>query len=96
MMISKGNYGQYSTANYGANTIWVQVNNLTLYYSYNTIVAYEYIGEGLVCSENVWGVTTGKHLNWIQPNKKARFEYSEFSEKLTKLLNSLDLQMQGV
>jgi len=33
---------------------------------------------GLVCRKNEWGTTTGKHLNWIQPDKKKRVTGKEF------------------
>lgn len=79
-------YGKYSSDNYGVNSLKVTFNNFTLYYSYDTIVAYDDIDDGLVCSENVWTVTTGKHLNWIEPDKKKRVKYGVFEVKLREML----------
>ena len=79
-------YGNYASDNYGAHTLRVNFQNFRLYYSYDTIVAYDDIDDGLVCSENVWTVTTGKHLNWIEPDKKRRVEYGVFEIKLREML----------
>lgn len=79
-------YGNYESDNYGAHSLCVDFENFRLYYSYKTIVAYYDWQDGLVVSENIWGVTTGKHLNWIQEDKKKRICYEEFSKKLEKML----------
>lgn len=79
-------YGNYESDNYGAHTLCVDFDNFRLYYSYKTIVAYYDVQDGLVCSENVWGVTTGKHLNWIQPDKKRRVKSTEFNIMLKEML----------
>lgn len=76
------NYGQYKSDNYGVHTLCVDLGNLTLYYSYETIVAYSDPDDGLVCSKNQWTVTTGKHLNWIQPDKSKRFDPEAFDYML--------------
>ena len=66
----------------------VDFNSFRLYYSYKTIVAYYEHQDGLVVSKNVWGVTTGKHLNWIDSgDKKARIDNSEFEVKLQAMLS---------
>ena len=41
----------------------VYVGDLTLLFSYETLVGFAVPGIGRVRSENVWGPTTGKHLN---------------------------------
>lgn len=86
MLPKIGNYGQYSNDNYGAHTLCVDMGPLTLYYSYQTIVAYVDIQDGMVCSVNQWGTTTDKHLNWIEPNKKARKDADTFDEMLKAAL----------
>lgn len=40
------------------------------WFSYDTLVAFR-IGEFHIM-RNYWGTTTGKHLNWIDPDKKIR------------------------
>ena len=88
--VSKWNYGEYSSDNYGANSIALEVGSRTLYFSYDTVVAFRgHNSEGkyfdCVC-ENCWGPTTGKHLNWINPNKDARLDYDNFQKELQKFL----------
>lgn len=38
--IKKWNYGDYSSNNYGANTIAIEFGKRRIYFSYNTIVAF--------------------------------------------------------
>lgn len=79
------NYGQYNNDNYGKHSLLVDLGELELWYSYETIVAFR-DDTGLKVSENVWGVTTGKHLNWIDPNKKKRVKNTEFETLLKEAL----------
>lgn len=76
------NYGQYSSDNYGVHTLKVDLGDIEFYYSYETIVAYCDGKDGLVCSKNHWGVTTGKHLNWIQSHKDLRKDPETFDKML--------------
>lgn len=64
----------------GTNLNTIEIGDLTLYYSYRTLVAYETPEGKLVISQNVWGVTTGKHLNIIDGDKKKRIPHPEFIE----------------
>lgn len=82
MLPKTTNYGQYSNDNYGAHTRKIEMGTIELYYSYETIVAYCDAQDGLICTVNQWGVTTGKHLNWIQPDKKSRLPADKFNEML--------------
>lgn len=66
------NYGQYSNDNYGAHTLKVGLGTISLFYSYDTIVAYSDSDDGLTVCENIWSTTTGKHLNWIDGGRKDR------------------------
>jgi len=68
----------------------VELGNITLYYSYETIIAFR-DRNGLTISENVWSKTTGKHLNEICTNKNIRIPYSEFQQKLNALLRAHNL-----
>lgn len=82
------NYMDYSSTNYGAHSLEVTIGSLTLWFSYDTIIGFEDRGpnysEGY--SENVWGPTTGKHLNAICSVKKARLARGEFTKQLEKCL----------
>lgn len=82
-------YGDYSSSNYGAHTLQVDLGKLTLMFSYKTIVAFCDYQKGLVCSVNNWSVTTGKHLNWIQPDKSKRVK--DFDEQLQERLRHYGL-----
>ena len=79
---SISNYGQYSSDNYGAHTLRVNVGPFTLYYSYTTLVAFRAPNTGSVVRSNDWGPTTGKHLNWIdQGSKSDRLPGEKFEAK---------------
>jgi len=51
MNISKWNYSNTESNNYGTNSIAVGMGYFTVYFSYNTVVAFSN-GDGLVVSEN--------------------------------------------
>ena len=94
MKITITNYGQYSSPGQGAHTNCLIIDDLKLFFSYDTIVAFDYPGIGLNVSENVWSVTTGKHLNWIDYGAKdRRIPNNEFQMKLRILLEKLDLEV---
>ena len=80
-------YGNYDNSNYGNHTLMVDMGAFKLYYSYETIVAFESISGGLICSKNLWGTTTGKHLGCIQPDKKKRLNGSDFDRELKEMLS---------
>ena len=59
----------------------VRTVRATLYFSYETLVAFHTPESGLIVRENHWGTTTGKHLNYIDGgNKKNRVSASKFTE----------------
>ena len=72
-------YGIYSSSNYGAHCLRVDLPNVTVWFSYKTMVAFRVRGHERVVRENSWGPTTGKHLNAIDGgDKKARVSGEEF------------------
>lgn len=76
-------YGNYSSSNYGAHCLcFTYAHGNDFYFSYDTLIAFRN-GKGLICRQNDWGTTTGKHLNLIQPNKKSRVD-SETFERMFK------------
>lgn len=89
MSISIWNYGNYSSDNYGSSRA-VNIGDLTLYFSYKTVVAFSYKGEETIM-KNYWNVVTGRHLNCIDDNHKIRIDRNEFDIKLNKLLKKLKL-----
>jgi hypothetical protein len=89
-LVSVGNYGNYKSENYGSSR-YVKIGGLTLYFSYKTVIAYEFNGSTVV-RENDWSMVTGKHLNAIDNgNKKERITGEVFEKQLTELLDTLGL-----
>ena len=60
------------------------INGLTLYFSYQTLIAIDNL-----ISVNNWTVTTARHLYWINPNKDIRV--NDFDEQARKILKDNDL-----
>ena len=81
-------YGDYSSDNYGVNSLEFTIGNLSVYFSYKTPVAFT-SETGLVIRKNDWGSTTGKHLNWIDNDKSRRISGVEFEEELKKVLERI-------
>ena len=82
-----GSYGDYSSGNYGVNCQYMDLGDLTLYYSYKTIIGYYTLGGGTVLTKNVWGNTTGKHLNWLDRDKSKRIPYDDFKKRLKDVVS---------
>ncbi len=92
--ISKGNYGNHSSSNYGAHTQRISIGDLTLWFSYETVVAFRAPGHLRRVCENVWSTTTGKHLNWIDGGNKAeRLPSEEFDKELAAVLKKHKLSV---
>jgi hypothetical protein len=89
--VKKWNYGSYSNDNYGNNSIAFKLGIRTIYFSYDTPVAFRGTnskGEYFNCViQNYWSTTTGKHLNWIDGgDKNSRLTKEEFKNKLQEFL----------
>jgi hypothetical protein len=82
--VSKRVYCDYPSGNYGVHALsFTDPKGNEFYYSYDTLVAFRSSKTGLVCLKNYWSTTTGKHLNTIQPDHKARVDQATF-DKLYK------------
>ena len=70
---------------------WAKVGQNTVYISYNTIVGITTPIDTYI-SENVWSVTTAKHLNRIEEltgsDREYRMKYRDFMDLLEK--NNID------
>lgn len=87
LAISKKTYGNYSDGNYGTHCIRLDIGSLALWFSYDTVVAFHEDGHSRRVSKNLWGPTTGKHLNAIDDgNKKDRLPRKEFEKQLNGVL----------
>lgn len=67
----------------------IYLGDVTLLISYETLVGFAVPGVGRVKSENVWGPTTGKHLNsWpAKFEKVSRDTFKKAAAELDKSLN---------
>ena len=68
----------------------INVGALTVWFSYDTPIAFRSSGERVV-RENVWGPTTGKHLNVIDGGTKEAKERRVSSEDFNRALDALGL-----
>jgi hypothetical protein len=80
-------YANYANDNYGVHAQRVDIGELSLWFSYNTVVAFCEPGKLPRVSVNVWGTTTGKHINAIDGgNKKDRIPDVQFTNELQDVL----------
>ena len=90
--ITKSSYGNYSSDNYGAHSLRMDIGKLTLWFSYDTVVAFQDDFENRQVRENDWGPTTGKHLNILDGgNKKTRLDSAVFEHNLEAVLAKYNL-----
>lgn len=68
----------------------VKIGSIILYYSYDTIIGFSTPKHPLCVTENVWGPTTGKHLNMIS-EKKDRIPREEFLDKLRNITLKIEV-----
>ena len=86
MNVSLQNMG---TVNKNEVTLTTSNGSITIYFSYQTAVAFELRTDGIVCRENDWAQTTGKLLNELEPDHKARVTGEVFEARLEQALSSL-------
>jgi len=69
--------------------IYVKSLNVTFYMSYQTCVAFDSISTGLIVQDDIWGNTTGAHLNAIDGGgllaKSKRVNSKQFAEKMLQM-----------
>ena len=83
-------YGNYSSDNYGAHCLRVTLPRLTVWFSYQTPVAFQAGYDPVVIRKNDWGPTTGKHLNAIDGgNKKGRVDAETFERLFQERMQAL-------
>lgn len=93
------NYGDYSSSNYGAHCMGLEIpatnkskHGITLYFSYNTLVAFRGWIDNKPCFyaiKNYWGNTTGKHLNWLDGgSKESRLDENLFNRLFNKAMKN--------
>ena len=83
------------------NSVYIKTDKaeLTLYFSYETIISYtlNVFGEkGIYESntiQNYWSTTTGKFLNELCRDKELRLTEEQFKPKVERALNLLSVEM---
>lgn len=84
-------YMKSSSRNYGLNSIrFFDASGVSYWFSYQTLVAFKVPGLPIVCRENTWGPTTGKHLNAIEPDKSKRESAEVFQRIFVNQLGTLE------
>ena len=77
----------------GANFTCVDLGDLSVWFSYNTPIAFQSGTWGtLVVRENVWSTTTGKHLNAIDGGDKKAKARRVSSDEFNRALDELELE----
>lgn len=85
--------GHYSQKTSGGT--FVEIGNLTIWFSYKTPVAFQVGGHPRVISVNYWGSTTGGHINDIDPDKSKRVKSDEFEARLKDVVATIDDVLEG-
>lgn len=73
------------------NYTMVDLGRVRIWFSYSTPIAFnDGTGTGTVVRENVWGPTTGKHINRVDGGdaqaRAARLNSNDFEARLTEVL----------
>ncbi len=63
----------------------VVLEDVKLWVSYETVVAFQKGNEPIVACENIWSKTTGKLLNELEPDHNKRIKRDQFEELLTQI-----------
>ena len=61
-------------------------DNITIWFSYETPVAFAIRGEGTFKSENIWSRATQRHLDYIPGHELKR---EEFTKRLARLIGKI-------
>jgi len=69
MTIGIESYGNYRHKNYGAHTIKVDIDGLTVWFSYKTPIAFWLPPEKVIMRVNDWNRTTGGHLQAVKHSR---------------------------
>lgn len=69
----------------------INVGALTVWFSYETPIAFKVDGQPRVVQENIWSATTGKHLNSIDGGSKEAKAKRVSSVEFNRALDALGL-----
>ena len=86
------NWSCYCRNTTAVNALVFDLPNLRVFFSYKTPVAFHVLGSPVVVRENVYGRTTGRHLNAIDGgasgSAKSRVDGSTFERLLAEALGA--------
>jgi len=85
----KVTFENLGTVNKNKVTLSGYNGNLTIWFSYETPVAYFVTGrviDNMAVRKNDWSVTTGKLLNELEPDHKKRLDGEQFEKQLNEIL----------
>ena len=72
----------------------VRINDIVIWFSYQTPIAFHHPSTGEVVRENDWGPTTGKHLNYIEARHDRRVSGEEFQRRFDAVMNAGDYRIE--
>lgn len=76
----------------GVKSLLLEIGTLSLWFSYQTVIAFKEGNNAIQVRQNDWSMTTGKHLNAIDSgNKKDRIESNTFETHLKAILTKNNL-----
>ena len=75
----------------GPNLTRVLFNDVIVWFSYETPIAFKVDGQPRVVRENMWGPTTGKHLNLADGGTKEAKAHRVSSDEFDRALDELGL-----
>lgn len=84
-------YGRYKSDNYGVNSLRIDLPMGSIWFSYQTPIAFKLTDKHLVIRQNDWGPTTGKHLNWIDSDKSIRIPGKKFESLLEDAFSTVEV-----
>ena len=67
--------------------------NLSVWFSYSTVIAFAVPGLGRIKSQNIWSRTTGKHLNSIVARET--LPNDEFVKRFNEVMAKMDTAIVG-
>lgn len=72
---------------YKPNLVKIELGHLSLYFSYAECIGLQIDNNEPIFSENIWSLTTAKHLNFLGSKKENRLPREQFLELLERHVN---------
>jgi hypothetical protein len=80
-LVSVESYMNYQNSNYGAHTMLVRIGDMSIYFSYSTVVGFATPEDGRIVSDNVWSVTTSRHKGRVGGRRVPHDEFVKLYEQ---------------